>query len=121
MSPLVYALVDDLFFLSKLDVAAKGLGVELVCLPTPGELIDSVRQRKPDLVILDLGAEHLRPLEALELLAGDDSLRSISTVGYCSHVDVQTMQAAEERGCGRVLPKSAFTEYLAAILTNQPF
>lgn len=120
MSSLVYALVDDLLFASKLDTAARGLGATLVLFQSREELLADVRQRRPEVIILDLDAEHLGPGQLLKDLAEDNEGRSVATVGYCSHVNVLVMEAAERLGCGRVLSRSAFTANLPAILTNQP-
>lgn len=119
MSPVVYALLDDLLFTSKLDSAARGLGVKLVCFQSRDELISDIQHRPPDLVVLDLEAEHLGPMQTLKDLARDEP--SVPMVGYCSHVDLPTMEAAESLGCGRVLSRSAFVANLSSILTSQPF
>lgn len=120
MSRTVYALVDDLLFASKLDTASKGAGVAVVCCLSRDDLLAKARERAPDLIVLDLNAGHLGPVELLGDLAGDDDLGSIPTVGYCSHVDRDIIEAAEAAGCGTVLPRSAFTERLLDILKGEP-
>lgn len=121
MSRTVYALVDDLLFASKLDTASRGAGATVVCCLSRDDLVAKARENTPDLIVLDLDAEHLEPIELLGDLAADGALASIPTVGYCSHVDIHIMEAADEAGCGAVLPRSAFTENLLAILQGQAF
>ncbi len=116
----VYALVDDLLFASKLETAGRGLGVEVACLSSGTELLERLGREPPDLIILDLNAGHLEPLEFLRGLGGSGSHGVVPTVGYCSHVDVHLMRAAETAGCGRVMPRSSFTENLPAILQGEP-
>jgi DNA-binding NarL/FixJ family response regulator len=116
MSRTVYALLEDLLFSSKLDLAAKGLGVALKVFSSREALRDGVQGQRPDLVIVDLNAEHLEPMETLKDLAGGDVSPPVPTVGYCSHVDLPVMRAAEASGCGQVLARSAFVENLLSIL-----
>ncbi len=121
MGRTVYALVDDLLFASKLATASRGAGATVVCCLSRDDLVAKARENTPDLIVLDLNAEHLEPIELLGDLVADGALAPIPTVGYCSHVDTHLIEAAEGAGCGAVLPRSAFTENLLAILQGQPY
>ncbi len=50
----------------------------------------------------------------------DPALAAIPTVGYASHVQTDVINAARQAGVGEVLPRSAFVQQLAEILTRQP-
>jgi PleD family two-component response regulator len=50
----------------------------------------------------------------------DAALASIPTIGYVSHVDVATIDAARAAGVDDVLARSAFAKNLAALLTHPP-
>lgn len=122
LSRTVLALMDDLFFTSKLASTAQGLEkVTLVCYASGRGLIEKALQGPPDLIVLDLGAAHLEPLGVLKALTREASLVSVPRVGYCSHVERDLMLEASKSGCDRVLPRSAFTENLPAILQGLPF
>lgn len=108
----VVALMDDLFFQMKLAETAKQLGVE-VKVVTNGDALMSLMQSAPRLVIVDLNARS-QPLQAIEKvrLANKD----IRVVGFLSHVQTQLAAQAQAAGCNEVLPRSSFTQNLAAIL-----
>ena len=79
-------------------------------------MIDAARETRPALVILDLNSARTRPLEILAALKADPLLAEIPTVGFVSHVDTPTIEAAREAGADRVLARSAFVEQLPQLL-----
>jgi CheY-like chemotaxis protein len=109
----VVALVDDLFFQMKLAETAKQLGVE-VKLATNGDALMGLMAGAPKLVIVDLNARS-QPLQAIEKVR--QSSKDIRVVGFLSHVQTQLAAQAQAAGCNEVLPRSSFTENLAAILS----
>jgi len=50
----------------------------------------------------------------------DAALTAIPTVGYVSHVDVTTIDAARAAGVGEVLARSAFVARLAELVAHPP-
>lgn len=111
----VLALIDDLFFQSKLTETAKHLGVELRTCATADALMAEIAREKPKLVVVDLNARQ-DPLAAVERLR--DSPQAIPTLGFLSHVQVELAQRAREAGCHDVMPRSKFTQQLASILAQ---
>jgi len=109
----VVALVDDLFFQMKLAETAKQLGVE-VKVATNGEALLSLMESAPRLVIVDLNARS-QPLQAIGKLRQMD--KATRVVGFLSHVQRELAEQAQAAGCNEVLPRSAFTQNLAAILS----
>ena len=108
----VVALVDDLFFQMKLAETAKKLGVE-VKVATNGEALMNLMADAPKLVIVDLNARG-QPLQAIEKLR--QTAKDIRVVGFLSHVQRELAAQAQAAGCNEVLPRSSFTQNLAAIL-----
>ena len=108
----VVALVDDLFFQMKLAETAKQLGVE-VKVATNGDALLSLMEIGPKLVIVDLNARN-QPLQAIEKLR--QTSKDIRVVGFLSHVQTQLAAQAQAAGCNEVMPRSSFTQNLAAIL-----
>jgi CheY-like chemotaxis protein len=108
----VVALVDDLFFQMKLAETAKQLGVE-VKVATNGEALIGLMEGAPRLVIVDLNARS-QPLRAIEKLR--QTWKDIRVVGFLSHVQKELAAQAQAAGCNEVLPRSSFTQNLAAIL-----
>ena len=100
----VAAYVPDLMDRSK--VAAAVPGVEFVANP---RLLVEV---EVDVVVLDLSRPGV--LEALSALA------HVRTVGFGSHVDVETLEAASAAGCDVVLARSTFFAGLPGVLDSGP-
>jgi CheY-like chemotaxis protein len=109
----VIALMDDLFFQMKLAETAKQLGVE-VKVATNGEALMKLMESAPKLVIVDLNARS-QPLLAIEKLR--QVRKDIRVVGFLSHVQTELAAQAQAAGCDEVLPRSSFTQNLAAILS----
>ncbi len=115
MSPRrVVAVVPDLFFATRISGTAERLGVALE-LPAPAEALETIRRAPPDLVILDLHAPG-DPLALARALRADVATRSIHLIGFYSHVDRELRKAALAAGLDQVLPRSAFTVRLPALL-----
>jgi DNA-binding NarL/FixJ family response regulator len=109
----VVALVDDLFFQMKLAETAKQLGVE-VKVATNGDSLMGLMESAPRLVIVDLNARN-QPLQAIEKVR--QTSKGVRVVGFLSHVQTQLAAQAQAAGCDEVLPRSSFTQNLAAILS----
>ena len=110
----VLAVVNDLFFSVKLTEAAKrnGLALELVKDP---QVIPEKAKEKPSLIIFDLNFEAIRPLDVIRALKSDPHTRSISLIGYLSHVQAELKQQAQEAGCDMVMARSALSQNLPQI------
>lgn len=109
----VVALMDDLFFQMKLAETAKQLGVEAK-VATNGDALLSLMESAPKLVIVDLNARS-QPLQAIRKLR--ETNKDIRVVGFLSHVQRELAAQAQAAGCNEVLPRSSFTQNLAAILS----
>ena len=109
----VVALMDDLFFQMKLAETAKQLGVE-VKVATNCEAFMGLMASEPKLVIVDLNARS-QPIAAVEKLR--QTSKEVHVVGFLSHVQTELAARAHAAGCNEVLPRSSFTQNLAAILS----
>jgi CheY-like chemotaxis protein len=68
------------------------------------------------LIIFDLNFNAMQPLKIIPKLKGNPELKSISLIGYLSHVQGELKQQAHETGCDMVLARSALSQNLAQIL-----
>jgi DNA-binding NarL/FixJ family response regulator len=109
----VVALMDDLFFQMKLAETAKQLGVE-VKVAANAEALMGLMASEAKLVIVDLNARS-QPLEAIVKLR--QGRKDVRVVGFLSHVQKELAAQAQAAGCDEVLPRSSFTQNLAAILS----
>ena len=115
---MIVCAVDDLLFSIKIKAAAKQLGVELYFERSAEQIVNTVRDKKPSLVIFDLNSAKLAPLAAITTMKADPELANVKTLGYVSHVDSTTIEAARTAGIDQVLARSAFATQLGEILTS---
>jgi PleD family two-component response regulator len=115
---MIIAAVDDLLFSSKIRSVAKPLGVEVVFARTPEAIVSETRARKPALVILDLDAARMRPLDTLVTLAQDVETAGVRTIGFVSHVRADIVSAARAAGADEVLARSAFVAALPDLVAG---
>ena len=108
----VVALMDDLFFQMKVAETAKHLGLEFK-VATNADALQGLLEPAPKLVIVDLNARS-QPLAAIERLR--TTQRNLRVVGFLSHVQRELAAQAQAAGCDEVMPRSTFTQNLAAIL-----
>ncbi|HTM57779.1 MAG TPA: hypothetical protein VL123_05130 [Candidatus Udaeobacter sp.] len=106
--------VPDLFFLTRIRAVAEASRATVVECEPPA-LAERVREARPDLVILDLHAPG-DPLAAVRSLKSDPILASVPVVGFYSHVDQELRLLAQSAGVDFVLPRSAFTAKLPALI-----
>lgn len=114
MTRRVVAVVPDLFFATRIAGTAARLGVTLEQPEVAGAL-EAIRRAPPDLVILDLHAPG-DPLALARALRADPTTRALPVIGFYAHVDGELRTRALAAGLDQVLPRSAFTVRLAAIL-----
>ena len=114
MNRTVWAIVDDMFFASKIRATAESLGVSIRFMRTFDAVIEGLENEKPDLVIFDLHNQKVDVLGSAKELKNMD--KEIRLLGFFSHVEVELQRSALAAGFDRVLPRSAFTRDLADIL-----
>ena len=115
---MVLCAVDDLILSIRISTAAKSLGADVFFERTGVNVLERIREKQPSLVIFDLNSARMAPLEALAALKADPALRDIRTLGFVSHVDAATIDAARAAGIDEILARSAFVNRLPDILTG---
>jgi ActR/RegA family two-component response regulator len=118
---IVLAIVDDIFFASKIRATAEAVGVEVKFLRSMEKLIETARQMKPGLVVVDLHNTKLDPVAVATELTLNEDLREIRLLGFFSHVHADLQRNAMAAGYDQVIPRSVFARDLGEILaTEQP-
>ena len=112
----ILAVVDDLLFTVKINDAAKRAGLEVEFVKSEKDVVEKATHEKPLLIILDLNNNSVRPVDLIAKLKKDGDLRSISLIGYLSHVQGELKQKAQEAGANIVMARSAFSQNLQQIL-----
>jgi CheY-like chemotaxis protein len=106
----VVAAIPDLFFRSKVLETAKALHVSLEVARDADEVLQQIRAEKPRLVLMDLQAAALQPLETIR------SLEGIPVVGFLAHEQLDLREKAIAAGCAEVLTKGQFSASLPSLL-----
>lgn len=117
-TPRIFAFVDDLFFLAKIQETARKMNVKVEFVKTDKDLLDRMKQNgdeKPSLIIFDLNNVNAKPLTLIPKLKSKLK-KGTSIIGFLSHVQGELKQKAHEAGCDMVLPRSAFSQNLPQLL-----
>ena len=75
MGKKVLAVVEDLFFVSKINPVASQVGAEVRYARSGAQALELARAERPSLIIIDLHATGCRPLDLLAQLKADAELR----------------------------------------------
>jgi CheY-like chemotaxis protein len=114
----ILAILDDLMFTSKIKLAATQVGVPVGFARSAASALAEMRKNPPALVILDLNNPRTDPLGTVAAMKADAALAGIPTIGFVSHVDTVTIDAARQAGVGDILARSAFAQRLPEILAR---
>jgi CheY-like chemotaxis protein len=114
----IFCLIDDLFFLAKIQEVARKLNVKVEFIKSEKELEEKEGQEngdRPSLIIVDLNSNSIKPLPVISKLRSKFK-KPTSIVGFVSHVQGDLKVKAQEAGCDVVMPRSAFSQNLPNIL-----
>ena len=114
---MIVALVDDLFFSSKITETARQLGCALTVVITREALLKEIDSH-PKQLIFDLNCKSCDIVK----LIGELRRRGIGIpmMAFLSHVQTDLARAAREAGCDKVVPRSYFSAHLPEILSAHP-
>jgi CheY-like chemotaxis protein len=112
----IIAIVDDLFFASKIRGTAEQVGVPVSFPRTIESALDAAKETEPALIICDLNSQRIDPIELARTLKGTKAAKRIELLGFFSHVQTELQQAAQQAGFDRVIPRSLFAKSLTQIL-----
>jgi ActR/RegA family two-component response regulator len=116
MQDYILAVVDDLFFAAKIKAAATNATVELRFAKTNQQALAMAENQVPRQVLVDLHNGKADPLALARLFKENEKLRRAKLVGFFSHVHIALMREAQAAGFDTVMPRSAFTKQLPALL-----
>lgn len=112
------AAIPDLFFRSKVFAVAKELGTPLAMVSRGQAILDRARAERPDVLLVDLAAADLRPMESIAALKADPELRAARVVGYYHHTSPTLAEEAARAGCDQVMTRGEFTRRLPQLLAG---
>jgi CheY-like chemotaxis protein len=113
----IFAFVDDLFFVAKIQEVSRKLNVKVEFVKTDKEIAEKTEnvEEKPSLIIVDLNSNGIKPLPVITKMRSKYK-KATSIVGFVSHVQGDLKVKAVEAGCDVVMPRSAFSQNLVSIL-----
>ena len=110
MSGVVIAVVDDMFFASKIRAVAEAEGIPISFPRSKDAILEKASEAR--LIVVDLHNQKIDPVELGRELSG------VKLIGFYSHVETELRQKALAAGFDQVLPRSAFARDLAQILNT---
>lgn len=112
----ILAIVDDLFFVVKINDAAKRAGLTCEFLKSADTLVEKAEAERPLLIILDLNAKSAQAVPLIAKIKKIEALKGLSILAFVSHVEGELKQSAQDAGASMVLARSAFSANLPQIL-----
>jgi len=116
MSGVIIAVVDDMFFASKIRAVAEAVGVEISFVRSQEALVQKAREAQPQLIVVDLHNQKVDAVTLAKDLKSDEELRSIPLLGFFSHVQTELQRNALAAGFDQVIARSVFARDLPEIL-----
>jgi hypothetical protein len=111
--------IEDLFFLAKIQEASRKLGVKVEFVKGDKEVLaritDAPESERPTLLVFDLNNAAAKPLTVIPKIRAKLK-KSVSIIGFLSHLQGDLKMKATEAGCDTVMPRSAFSQSLPNLL-----
>ena len=115
----IFCFIEDLFFQAKIQETARKLGVKVEFIKgdkdAVSKIIDSSEDEKPALMVFDLNNLNAKPMTLIPQFKTKFK-KSVSIVGFLSHLQGDLKLKAVEAGCDTVMPRSAFSQSLPNLL-----
>lgn len=110
---MIIALVDDLFFSSKISSTAGQMACP-VKIVTDGASMLAEAASNPEKLIFDLNCRSCDPVSLIREIRR----RGVTApmLGFVSHVQGDLIKAAQQAGCDQVVARSYFSAHLPEIL-----
>jgi hypothetical protein len=115
----IYLFIEDLFLTAKINETARKQGVKVAFVKNEkdalAELTSGEDENKPSLIVFDLNNANAKPLTTIPKLKAKLK-RSVSIIGFLSHLQGDLKAKATEAGCDVVMPRAAFSQNLPNLL-----
>ena len=115
----IVCFIEDLFFLAKIQEAARKLGVKVEFVKGDKEavarLLGIPEEERPALVVFDLNNLNAKPMTLIPKFKAKFK-KATSIIGFLNHLQGDLKLKAIEAGCDTVMPRSAFSQSLPNLL-----
>ena len=114
----IIAVVDDIFFASKIRGTAEQVGVSVEFVRSFEAITEIIQRKTPSLIICDLNSARINPIDLAKELKAQEETKKIPLLGFFSHVQTELQREAQQAGFDRVIPRSLFASSLNKILAG---
>jgi hypothetical protein len=115
----VYCFIDDLFVTAKITEAARKMGVKIAFVKGEkddiAKITDEPEETRAHLILFDLNNVNAKPLTVIPKIR-TKMKKSVSIIGFLSHLQGDLKSKAIEAGCDSVMPRAAFSQALPNLL-----
>ena len=101
--------VTDIFFYTKVRDALLREGYQLEKARAQQDIADKAAATHPLAVILNMNDQVLNAFQALETLKADPRLKSIPTLAFANHEEVETWNRAKALGVTKIVSRNEFS------------
>ena len=112
----ICVVADDVFFSSKIESAAKHLGIVMIKVKNHDEFRDKIEGKTVDLVIIDLASKKIDAEEVFTELRNSPEHKKVFCIGYLPHVERELADKFREKGVDLVIPRSRFSREMSKII-----
>lgn len=110
--------VNDLFFTAKLEALLRQAGHTANKAGGGDALLAAAAAAPPDLLILDLNATHLDPLDLLRRWQAQPATAALPVLAYTNHANVEGMREAMALGADKVVARSEIAAHLPGLVAR---
>ena len=115
----IYLFIEDLFLTAKIQETSRKQGIKVAFVKNEKEAVAGLTSgdeaNRPALIVFDLNNANAKPLTLIPKLKAKLK-RSVSIVGFLSHLQGDLKAKAVEAGCDVVMPRAAFSQNLPNLL-----
>ncbi len=107
---------DNLLSCTRLLSQAQTAGLTATAVGLGPEALTLARQRRPDVIVVNLMASRHDPALFVRALKAEPDLAPIPVLGFCGHREKVRREAAVAAGCDRVVATSSVTGDLGTLV-----
>jgi len=115
----IFCFIEDLFFLAKIQETARKLGVKVEFVKGDKDVVTRILEapetERPALLVFDLNNLNAKPMVLIPKFRAKFK-KTVSIIGFLSHVQGDLKLKGVEAGCDVVMPRSAFSQSLPNLL-----
>jgi CheY-like chemotaxis protein len=112
----ILVVIDDLFFLSKVQTTLGYLGLAARIVTDAAGLQAYLHGTAPALAVVDLTLQHDDAVSLIRALRATPQGRTVPILAFGAHVAVAMRQQALQAGADRVVAKSEFSRHLPDLI-----